>query len=106
VGIAGHLTTPDPAVNCFVPLVRLCPGAHPGGTGNEVPDRAPARCGRGVWGRTLGCTPNHPEEGDMQSYHHLMASELADLHRRDLIADADRHRRVRHDRSRRHLRRR
>jgi hypothetical protein len=42
----------------------------------------------------------------MQSYHHLMASELADLHRRDLIADADRHRRIRRDRTRRHLRRR
>ena len=57
-------------------------------------------------GAHSGLHTEPPEEGDMQSYHHLMASELADLHRRDLIADADRHRRVRHDRSRRHLRRR
>jgi hypothetical protein len=32
--------------------------------------------------------------------HHLMTAELADLHRRDLLADADRHRRVNRDRDR------
>jgi hypothetical protein len=37
---------------------------------------------------------------------HLITIQLADLHRRDLKADADRHRRVRRDHDRRVFRRR
>lgn len=32
--------------------------------------------------------------------HHLLVTELADLRRRDLLADADRHRPARRDRTR------
>jgi hypothetical protein len=34
--------------------------------------------------------------------HHLITTELADLRRRDLLADADGHRRVSRDRDRTH----
>jgi hypothetical protein len=47
-----------------------------------------------------------PREGDMYGHHHLIASELADLRRRDLLDDASKHRRIRRDGTRRVLRRR